>query len=122
MTLDQFLERLTIIRWQRIPGCGEIRTKELFPADPDRGEEAMDTRCPLAAIAECYSEIDVEDFAEKTGLDMRLCQDIISAADHDGGWTTDGNPRPFTDGRHVDSLPDLRVQLLRACGLTPIHI
>ena len=117
MTLDQFLKRLSAFEWERRPGVGAIRTTELFPVHPDRGEEALDTRCPLAAIAGCYTETDVEVFAEKTGLDEGLCSDIISAADHNAGLDHEDNPRPFTVGRHVESLPVLRLKLLRACGI-----
>ena len=115
MIFDQFLKRLTAIEWQLDDGM--IRTLKLFPADPDRGEGAMDTRCPLAAVAGCYTETYVEEFADMIGLDDDLCSDIISAADNDAGNDHEGNPRSFTTGRYVDDLPDLRVKLLRACGL-----
>jgi len=120
MTLDQFLKRLTAFEWQTEGPGGLIRTKRLFPTDPDRGESAMDYRCPLAAIADCHSETEVEHFAEATGLDEVLCSDVISAADGDAGLDREGNQRPFTKGRSVESLPQLREQMLRACGL-PVH-
>ena len=118
MTLDQFLKRLATIEWQLDDVM--IRTLKLFPTDPDRGEGARDTRCPLAAVAGCYTETDVCDFADRTELDDDLCSDIMCAADNDAGVDPEGNPRSFTTGRYVESLPDLRDKLLRACGLPTV--
>ncbi len=125
MRLDRFLKCLTAIEWQTEGPEGLIRTTKLFPADPDKWDNELqmdgpERRCPLAAVADCYTDADVEDFAEATGLDEAMCSDIISAADYDAGLDHEGNQRPFTKGRSVESLPQLREQMLRACGL-PVH-
>ena len=105
MTMDQFFGRLADHKWQLCPDGHEVRTV---------GKVSL---CPLAAVTETTTGTDVETFAACTGLDPDLCSDIISAADNNAGVDHENNPVPFTAGRHVKSLPELRVRLLKACQL-----
>ena len=114
MTLEQFCEQLGEHEWY-VTDRQWIRSRKPHPEEP----KIIVHRCPLAAVTETTTGTDVETFAAVTGLDPDLCSDIISAADHNAGVDHEDKPVPFTTGRHVKSLPDLRAQLLKACGLAP---